>query len=306
MLDELRQIAIFAKTVDHGSFRAAARALQLSPSVVSHHVAQLEQRLGTALLYRSTRNLSLTPDGERLLSSAHAMVEAAESGLQIMSNQSNQPSGVLRITIPAIFTQSLLMDQLAEFAIEYPKVELSLDLSELRRDLIADGFDVAIRAGKMEDSSFKAQKLFQFKRRLVASPAYVKSQPTPTSPNDLRNWDWLELAPVRHVKAEFKSGRKRITVQRKKSRISINSAQALSRMARAGTGLAIIPEYFTDPLVEAGELEYVLPDWAVASIDVFAVWPSNAPKNGLVKHLVKFLKAKQENDSNTQTDGPAL
>lgn len=77
-------------------------------------------------------------------------------------------------------------------------------------------------------------------------------------------------------------------------------------MARAGTGLAIIPEYFTDPLVEAGELEYVLPDWAVASIDVFAVWPSNAPKNGLVKHLVKFLKAKQENDSNTQTDGPAL
>jgi len=272
MLDELRQIAIFAKTVDHGSFRAAARALQLSPSVVSHHVAQLEQRLGTALLYRSTRSLSLTPDGERLLESAHAMVEAAESG--------------------------------AEFAIEYPKVELSLDLSELRRDIIADGFDVAIRAGQMQDSSFKAQKLFQFNRRLVASPAYVKSQPVPATPNDLKDWDWLELSPVRHVKAEFKSGRKRITVQRKKSRISINSAQALSRMARAGTGLAIIPEYFTAPLVEAGELEYVLSDWAVEPINVFAVWPSNAPKNGLVKHLVKFLKEKQENASTSQTDKP--
>jgi len=294
MLDELRQIAIFAKTVDHGSFRSAAKALRLSPSVVSHHVAQLEQSLGTALLYRSTRNLSLTPDGERLLESAHAMIEAAESGLQVMSNQSNQPSGVLRVTVPAVFTQSLLMDQLAEFAIEYPKVELSIDLSELRRDIIADGFDLAIRAGALEDSSLKAQKLFQFDRRLVASPAYIRSQPEPVLPNELKDWDWLELAPVRHVKTEFKNGRKRQTVQKKKARISVNSAHALSRLARAGAGLAIIPEYFSEPLIDTGELEYVLSEWTVPPISVFAVWPSNAPKNGLVKHLVKYLKAKQQ------------
>jgi len=293
MLDELRQIALFAKTVDHGSFRAAAKALQLSPSVVSHHVAQLEQNLGVALLYRSTRNLSLTPDGERLLESAHAMVEAAESGLQMLSSQSSQPSGVLRITIPAIFTQSVLMEQLAEFALEYPKVELYLDLSELRRDLIADGFDVAIRAGDMKDSTLKAQKLFQFDRRLVASPEYIKSQTKPKSPIDLKDWDWLELDPVRHKKTEFRHGRKRQTVQKKKSRISVNSADALSRMVRAGVGVAIIPEYFAEPSIAAGELKHILPDWSVDPINVFAVWPSNAPKNGLVKHLVQFLKSKQ-------------
>ncbi len=294
MLDELRQIAIFAKTVDHGSFRAAAKALQLSPSVVSHHVAQLEQRLGTALLYRSTRNLSLTPDGERLLESAHAMVEAAESGLQIVSNQSNQPSGVLRVTMPAIFSQSILMEQLAEFALEYQKVELSLDLSETRRDLILDGFDIAIRAGNMKDSSLKAQKLFEFERQLVASPAYIDSQPTPNSPKDLSDWDWLELAPVPHNKTEFRSGRKRQTVQKKKSRISVNNAHALSQLARAGTGLAIIPEYFAKPYTDTGELEHIFADWVVDPINVFAVWPSNAPKNGLVKHLVKHLKSTQQ------------
>ncbi len=293
MLDELRQIAIFAKTVDHGSFRAAAKDLQLSPSVVSHHVGQLEKSLGTALLYRSTRKLSLTPDGEQFLEYAHSMIDAAESGIQMMSSQSNQPSGIIRVTVPAIFSQSVLMDQFAEFAIQYPKVELSLDLSESRRDIIADGFDVAIRAGEMEDSSLKAQKLFQLNRRLVASPAYLSLYPEPKKPNDLSDWDWLELAPVRHVKTEFRKSGKRVLVKKKKSRISTNNAQALTRMSLAGAGLATIPEYLAQPHIDTKELQYVLPDWTVDPIKVFAVWPSNAPKNGLVKHLVKYLKAKQ-------------
>jgi len=297
MLDELRQIAIFAKTVDHGSFRAAAKALRISPSVVSHHVGQLEERLGTALLYRSTRKLSLTPDGERLLESAHAMIEAAESGLQLMSSETDLPSGVLRVTVPAIFNQSSLMDHMAEFALKYEKVEMSLDLTEVRRDLIEDGFDVAIRAGNMKDSSLKAQKLLDFNRRLVASPAYIKSQPKPNSPDDLKDWEWIELAPVQHVKTEFRCARKRQSINKKKSRIGANSAHAISHLARAGAGLAIIPEHLCEPYVAAKELEYVLPEWSVDPISVYAVWPSNAPRDGLIKHLVKYLKGRQETNS---------
>jgi len=293
MLDELRQIAIFAKTVDHGSFRAAAKALQLSPSVVSHHVGQLEKRLGTALLYRSTRKLSLTPDGENLLESAHAMLEAAEIGLQQISNQSNQHSGVLRITAPAIFASSTLIDLFAEFALEYPNVDLSLDFSEMRRDIIADGFDIAIRAGDMKDSSLKAQKLFEFDRCLVASATYLKSNTLPKSPNELIEWNWIELAPVRGKKIEFRKGRKRQTVLKKNSRINANSAQAVARLARTGVGLAVVPEFIAEPMIKAKELKYVLPDWTIDPIDVYAVWPSNAPKDGLIKQLVKFVKAKQ-------------
>lgn len=293
MLDELRQIAIFAKTVDHGSFRGAAKALQLSPSVVSHHVGQLEESLGTALLYRTTRKLSLTPDGERLLESAHDMIEAAESGLHHVSNRSNRHSGVLRLTVPAIFSTSALIGHIAEFALEYPKVDLSLDFSEVRRDIIADGFDIAIRAGEMQDSALKAQKLFEFDRRLVASKAYLKSQAIPKSPNDLSDWDWIELAPVRGKKIEFRKARKRQTVKKINTRISATSAQAVAQLARAGVGLAVVPALIAEPVVKAGKLEYVLPDWTIDPISVFAVWPSNAPKDGLIKHLVNFLKAKQ-------------
>lgn len=294
MLDELRQIAIFAKTVDHGSFRAAALALRLSPSVVSHHVGQLEERLGTALLYRSTRKLSLTRDGERLMVAARTMIDAAESGLQDISNQTSRLSGVLRITVPAVLVPSGLTDQFAKFALEYPQVQLSIDFSDARRDLLADGFDVAIRAGEMKDSSLKAQILFSFARRLVASPTYLKSRSVPDSPSDLSDWDWLELAPVWHKKLQFKKTRKRQSVSKKRFRISANSAQALSQLARAGAGLAIVPEHLAEPFVVAGELEYVLSDWSVDPISVFAVWPSNAPKDGLIKHLVKFLKQHQD------------
>jgi len=291
MLDQLRQIAIFAKTVDHGSFRAAARDLRLSPSVVSHHVTQLEQALGTALIYRSTRKLSLTPDGERLIASARTMLEAAEAGLQQVSNQRQQPSGMLRVTVPAVLARSELVDRMAGFAIGFPNVRLSLDFSDVRRELIGDGFDVAIRMGWLEDSSLKVRKLFDVHRRLVAATAYLKRHPEPVTPEDLTDWEWLELAPVWHRKPEFRNGAKRVVLAKPVSRISVNDAQALYRLTRLGAGLAIIPDFLIEADVRAGALEVVLPKWTVPEVGVYAVWPSNAPRDGLVKQFVEFLAA---------------
>lgn len=290
MLDELRQMAIFAKTVDHGSFRAAAKALNLSPSVVSHHVGQLEQRLNTALLYRSTRKLALTPDGERLLDAAHAMIDAAEAGVQDLVSHTNRPSGMLRFTAPAFLTQSALTNQIANFSIAYPEVEIAINFSDMREDLIADGYDIAIRAGEMEDSSLIARKLFSVKRTLVAAPAYLNAQSKKlTSPGDLSELSWLLLDPVKRQKLVFDNAGKEMLVAQPDSRIVVNDAYALSQLARAGAGLAIVPEFVAEPLVNIGALRYVLPEWTLNSIDVFAVWPSNAPKYGLVKHFIHFI-----------------
>ncbi len=289
MINELRQIFIFAKTVDHGSFRAAAHALRLSPSVVSHHVGQLEQHLGTALLYRSTRKLSLTPDGKRLLAAAHKMIAAAEAGVQDVASQTEHVSGVLRLTVPALFARSDLTSQFAKFAVDYPQVRLELDYSDARRDLIADGYDVAIRAGVMKDSSLKAKKLLEMPRRLVAAPVYIKSRPKPVTPKDLKEWDWLELAPVWNTKRVFRKAGKSSVLTNLPSRISVNSAYALSHLTSAGAGLAIIPEFIAEPYVRSGDLKYILSDWAVDPIKIYAVWPPNAPRGGLIKHFVNFL-----------------
>ena len=132
MIDLLRQMAIFAKTIDHGSFRGAARELKLSPSVVSHHISQLEEHLGVALIYRSTRKLTLTREGERLLLAARNMLEAVESELLELSLSGKEPSGELRITLGSILSQSQLTDIIADFSMTYPRIKIVLDYSDMR------------------------------------------------------------------------------------------------------------------------------------------------------------------------------
>jgi len=289
MLDQLRQVAIFAKTIDHGSFRGAARELKLSPSVVSHHISQLEEHLGVALLYRSTRKLALTREGKQLLASTQAMVEAMEGAFSEISSTSSNPSGELRITTPAIFIQSHLTDLIAAFSLEHPGIKIILEFSDERKDLIADGHDIAIRAGSQTESPAVTRQLFQMHRRLVAAKSYIKGRPKAKTPDDLKEWDWIELTPVRHINPTFyKSGAKKTSIK-PKAHICVNDALALYRFARSGAGVAVVPEFLTDEGIAANVIEYVLPAWKLEPVNVFATWPANAPKNGLIKLFVNYI-----------------
>lgn len=285
MIDRLRQMAIFAKVIDHGTFRGAARELRLSPSVVSHHVSQLEETLGVALLYRSTRKLSLTPEGQRLLAAAQKMLDAVESELVDLSISARAPSGELRVTMPSVLSQSHLIEQIADFAKVYPRIKLHLDFSDTRRALIDDGFDIAIRMGPKAKNSSTSRKLFSVERKLVASVNYLSSRPVPDVPKDLIGWNWLALTPAQNVPLEFgESGGIHTTIN-PEAHVFVNDAQALYRLAYAGAGLAIVPDFLAKEDVAAGSMRYVLRDWKLRAVDVFAAWPANAPKHGLI-HLV--------------------
>lgn len=288
MLDQLRQIAIFAKTVDHGSFRGAAKALGISPSVVSHHIAGLEERLGTALLYRSTRKLSVTDDGKRLLVHAHTMIDAAETGLQAIANEGREPSGELSVTVPAVLAHSSLVDTIAAFSVAHPNVRLDLDFSDSRREVIGSGIDVAIRMGWLQDSALKARKLYDVERTLVAATSYLENLPLPQHPKDIEDWSWLDLSPVSLRPLFRKEGERPVTLK-PTARLSANDANANSRLARAGAGLAIVPIFLIEADLRRGTMQRVLPDWKLAPIGVYAVWPPNAPKTGLTSLLVDAL-----------------
>lgn len=291
MIDQLRQLAIFAKAIDHGSFRGAADELRLSPSVVSHHISQLEENLGVALIYRSTRKLRLTREGERLLVAARNMLAAVEGELLELSTVAGEPSGELRVTAPSVLARSPFMDMIAAFLAAYPRVRLTLDFSDERRALIDDGLDLAIRMAFKAKNSPTTRKLFQVRRRLVAAPTFLDAQPALTEPAELRDWGWLELAPVRSPQITFRKGRKEQVVNRAAALVSCNDAQALYRLARAGAGLAIIPEFLATEDFASGNIAYPLPDWAVDPVEVFAHWPANAPRHGLIKLLVDELSS---------------
>lgn len=289
MIDDLRQIAIFAKTVEYGSFRAAAKALKLSPSVVSHHISQLEERLGVALLYRSTRNFALTEAGQTLLESARQMIEAAETGLNDIRGTAAEPSGELRITIPAVLSQSRLVDDFAAFSRRYPKVTLNLVFSDTRYDLIRDGFDLGIRMGLTHKRGPTWRLLRTDKRCLVAATDYLQGQSPPTEPKQAEALDWLELDTPKKMKPTFWQHDNEPVQLTTQSRITVNDANALYQMARAGAGLAIVPEFLVSKDAKAGSMQMLLPEWETNRLYTSAEWPRNAPKNGLIKLLVASL-----------------
>ncbi|MEM9585220.1 MAG: LysR family transcriptional regulator [Pseudomonadota bacterium] len=289
MIDRLRQMAIFAKVIDHGSFRGAARELRLSPSVVSHHISQLEENLGVALIYRSTRKLTLTQEGQRLLIAAQNMLEAVESELVDLSVSANAPSGELRLTLPSVLSSSPLVEQLAAFSIQYPRIKLSIDFSDMRRSLIDEGYDIAIRMKPQARNSATTRKLFSVERKLTASPGYLANRPSPSGPSDVLCWDWIALTPVQNIPVRFWKDGQEVVSLKPEARISASDAQAICQLACVGTGLAVLPEFLLRESVENGRLQYVLPEWSLGSIDVFAEWPANAPKHGLVHLLLNWL-----------------
>ncbi len=289
MLNQLRQIAIFAKTVEQGSFRAAADVLHLSPSVVSHHIAKLEEELGVALLYRSTRKLSLTSDGEALLVSAHAMIEAAEDFFSVATNQSTQIIGELSIALPAVMQQSDVVNHIGTFAKLHSSVSLKLDFSDNVSNLIENGVDVAIRMGWLEDSGLKARKLYEVERHVVGSTSYINSKPNKITVEEVETWDWIELSSVGfHHLFPFPKESKRVF--KPKSRIRVNSAHSMQQLVSNDNGIAALPDFLSKDEISNGEFIHVLPDIKLPSIGVYAVWPANAPKGGLTSRFVEHLK----------------
>lgn len=176
----------------------------LSPSVVSHHIKQLEQHLGTALLYRSTRKLSLTSAGEPFYQACHNMLLAANHGLAQVNNGNEQPSGCIKLTLPSMFSQAPLMESIAKFIRLYHKIELQISFSDRAVNLIDEGIDMAIRIGPLKDSALKARLLFTMARALVMSAEFAQQYPCDVinEPNDLVQLPWIGLS-VRTTKKVF-------------------------------------------------------------------------------------------------------
>ena len=217
------------------------------------------------------------------------MLEAVESELLELSLTASEPSGELRLTVPSVLSQSHLTNLIASFSMSFPRIKLSLDFSDLRKDLIDGGFDIAIRMGLTKKNSASSRKLFKIDRKIIASKNYLAQLPKIKEPKQLSDYDWLELSQLPGVPLSLrKPGSKTMTIKKTPHMYS-NDALALYRLARAGAGLAVVPEFLATDDVSAGVVEEVLPDWKLDPIDVIAVWPSNAPKAGLIKLFLSEL-----------------
>lgn len=297
MLDELRSMAVFATVVREGSFRAASKQLQLSTSVVSHHVTQLEKRLGCALLYRTTRKLSLTPDGEHFFEACSRTIDAAQEGLERIQTQQKTMAGRLRIGAPAILAQGPFVRDVHAFAQAHPAVDLELLFTDERQNQVADSIDVAIRIGWLEDSTLRARKLFEVRRVLCAAPSLLEQNPPIKAPADLAALPWIASTALPGF-LDLRSPEGDIQRVHCNSRIAVNSGIAARELAVSGAGAFVALDFFAKQQIARGELVTLLDQWEPTRPSFYAVWPNNVARSALaqrfVDHLVERTKPNKE------------
>lgn len=288
MIEHLRNIAIFARVVDEGSFRGAAKAIGLAPSRVSETVSELENFLGVTLLYRTTRKIALTNEGRMFYARASEMLRAAESGLNELNAISLEPVGALRVSMPAFLSSSALATSIAEFVRRHPQVALSLSFTDGRTDLLEDGYDVNIRAGWLDDSSMMSRKLGESARALVAGTGYAATRPRPTHPSDMEDWDWLRYKHRSEYTTLHGAGGETVKVLGQ-ARLEVDSIDALYHATLQDLGATVLPEHLVARGEAAGKLVRLLPDWRLIPLGFFAVWPDTSRRESLTLLFVRFV-----------------
>jgi DNA-binding transcriptional LysR family regulator len=276
MLD-LNDIALFVQVVRSGSFAEAARRLGVPSNTVSRRVQALEQHLGTRLLQRSTRKLTLTSAGEEFNARcADAVAGLFEAG-QELSSGSQEPSGLVRVAAPADFLDLFVMEWVAEFLATYPRVRLALVLSDSKADLIEDRIDVAFRGGPLEDSEYIGrQVLGAGNDGLVASPGYLAARGAPHTLQDLLEHDCVTFAQSgsSHVTWRVAGPDGIDEAVQVAARFSGNTAQALRKATLAGLGITLLPRAVIMKDLRDGRLVPVLPEYQRPGHSLNVLYPS--------------------------------
>lgn len=290
MIDQLRAMAIFQAVAEAGSFRQAAAKLRLSPSVVSHHITQFEERLGTPLLYRSTRRISLTEAGADLLRASQQMSRAAQEGLAAINRRVSQPQGRLSITVNTSAASRPVCDIYTGFAKAYPNIQLSMHINDRQVSLEGSPYDLAIRGTTkgLDDSSYKATRLGSLKFCIFASPEYVNARPPVRSLDDLTNWDWVQTPQIAWSSFAGMCG---LPPTKKEPRIAVScdNFEMGMQFVRAGMGFCAEFKLLVAEDLKSGELVEVLPGALSQSLNVFAVYPANAPDDSPARLFVEYM-----------------
>lgn len=281
---------IFCAVVENGGFGAAARLRGHSVSHVSKSVARLEARLGTRLLNRTTRTVSLTETGRTYYDHARQIIRDAESVERRIQSVGERPVGLLRVSVPVMFAQAHLKRWLPEFLSECPDVSVDLDASDRMVDIIGEGYDVIVRAGALNDTGLIAKKLLSTRQMTVAAPAYLKAHGEPAHPSELRDHALIDFS-YRTVSNnwEFTGPGGNPLFVSVTPRIRCNSAEMEAALAVGGVGITGLPHMACQQDVAAGALVPILEAFEQPPIDLQVVYPSRAYLAPKVRAFVDFL-----------------
>ena len=293
-MDRFQEMRVFAAVVDEASFVGAADALNLSKAAVSRTVSDLEARLGVRLLHRTTRRLSLTADGDVFVLRCRELLAGVEEAEAEITQRSGQAVGLLKVSAPFSFGVLRLGPLWGDFLAAHPKIELEINLSDRFVDLVDEGFDLAVRIARLENSSLVSRRLSSTRMVLCASARYLKAHGKPRHPSELAGHTVLAyslLAAGDTWEFEGPDGTASVKVH---PRMRTNSGDTCRAVALAHRGIVLQPSFMVDDDLRAGTLVEVMPQYRSHELGVYAVYPSRKHLQPKVRLLIDYLAAALE------------
>ena len=288
-MDKLANMKAFATVAKGGSFARAGQQMQLATSVVSKRVKDLEEHLGILLLQRTTRRVSLTEAGYNYLEQVQRILDELEEVEESIRSQSQRAVGEIKIGAPLSFTVGKLGPIFSEFLNLYPEVKIKTFLSDKKIDLIAEGYDIAIRIGSLSDSSLISKRIAHCRRLVCANPEYLQRMGTPQRPGDLYQHHCLIYSNVQDGKSWPFHIDGNIVYQPIEGRFNSDNGDVLCEAAIAGCGITMLPSFIVDKALALGQLVTVLEEYEEPDFGVYVLYPNRRHMSNRVRLLIEFL-----------------
>ena len=288
-MGQLEDMAMFVRIVEAGSITKAAEQLNIAKSAVSRRLKELETRLGSQLISRTTRQSNLTQAGEQYYQKVSNILNEVDALNEASSGAPTRIEGTLKMTAPLSFGLLHLKDVIDEYANQHPNLNFELDFSDRHTDLVEEGFELAIRIGEMQDSSYQAKRISLIRHTLCASPEYLDKMGTPKTVEDLANHEFLQysLSKSNTIELTDEQGKKhQVDVN---SKIKINNGDFLRDMAVKGHGITFLPTFITYQTVASGELVPILQQYELPMLTAYAVYPKNRFLSQRCRYFIDFI-----------------
>ena len=273
-MNKFSDLEAFTAVVESGSFSAAGERLGIAKSAVSRRVSQLERHLGSQLLHRTTRRLSLSDAGKNFYQRAVQILADLDEAEQSVTDETTELRGLIKLAAPLSFGLSHLSNSIFDFLSEHPAIELNMDLNDRNINLVEDGFDMALRIGDLQDSTLVAKRLGTMRQVTCASPSYLQQHGEPEHPDDLQHHIGLQYNNISYKRQwTYKTTEGKTITAQPQIRIRANNGEVLAAASVSGMGITKGPTFILGSLIKAGKLLTILHDYPSQQVGIYAVYP---------------------------------